>query len=192
VATTIVDPFAETDKPAAKAKTVKPAVSTESREQIKIRELEAKLAQLEELTKQPAELTEAQKQDQKRIRELEDQLARQNAKALDDAPEKLVTANPGSDTILLHILEDGFTACGRVWYRGQEIEFEIGGPAYNDTKDRNGWTWLSLIDDEYGQALRWGTVMFRRGAWPGAAYSDDTALLAERKRNRAAPELPRV
>ncbi len=153
--------------------------------------------------------------DQRRIRDLEHQLALERGKK-DTSPELAVPANPGDKgNILIHFVEDGFTALGVVWYRGQEVEFEPGSPAYNDTCDRNGRSWLALADDESAQIDRWGKVKFRRGPWPGktllhaanafeslrglnegsAAVSGPTeeelarAAKAEQSRRRAAPRI---
>lgn len=85
-------------------------------------------------------------------------------------------------TLLIHVLEDGFTANGQVWYRGQEIEYVVGKQPYEDTKDRNGKTWLEWDDAE--QMRRWGKVNFRRGPWPGSVYEDPRAAAAELTRSR--------
>lgn len=154
--------------------------------------------------------------DQRRIRALEDQLARERGRK-DVEPELVVPAQPGArDNIVIHFLEDGFTALGKVWYRGQEIEFEPNGPAYGDTCDRHGRSWLDLRDDEFAQVERYGKIMFRSGPWPGRKLTDDGAArfeklralggdapvgaptpdelaaaeAAEAKRRRAAPRLP--
>jgi hypothetical protein len=36
-------------------------------------------------------------------------------------------------------------------------------------RDRNGNSWLDLVDDVDGQAARWGQKMFARGPWPDGA-----------------------
>lgn len=155
--------------------------------------------------------------EQLRIRQLEDQLAREQGKKDPDVEYEAPTQPGSAANILIHFLEDGFTALGRVWYRGQELEFETGGQPYRDTFDRNGSTWLSLVDDEFGQVEKYGKVMFRRGPWPGKPLTEaaslavarplkavgaDTSLAAvsvaeleaaaalEAKRGRAAPRLP--
>lgn len=154
--------------------------------------------------------------EQRRIRELEDQLAKERGRK-DPDPELVEPASPGADgNIRIHFLEDGFTALGQVWYRGQEIEFEPGGRAYADTCDKFGRSWLEMRADEFAQVERFGKVMFREGPWPGKGYLDaakagfenlkvlsgdgtvqrpsETELLAaataETKRRRAAPRLP--
>lgn len=159
-----------------------------------------------------AELTD----DQRRIRDLEHQLARERG-VKDPDVDLVVPEQPGSpDNILIHFLEDGLTALGQVWYRGQELEFEPGGAAYEDTRDRNGFSWLDLRGDEFAQVERWGKVMFRAGPWPGKSLLDAAsvpyaalkplnggpavqapteeelaaAAAAEARRGRAAPRLP--
>jgi hypothetical protein len=98
-------------------------------------------------------------------------------------PEVAVPAAAADgSTILIHILEDGFTAAGQVWYRGQEIEYIVGEQAFEDTKDRHGRSWLAC--DDATQMQRWGRVMFRRGPWPGASYDDPRAAAAELARGR--------
>lgn len=84
--------------------------------------------------------------------------------------------------ILIHVLTDGFTAAGQVWYRGQEIEYVVGEQAFEDTKDRKGDSWLMC--DDASQMRRWGQVMFGRGPWPGSDYEDPRAAAAERSRGR--------
>lgn len=152
--------------------------------------------------------------DQKRIRELEDRLAKSEGKK--DPEQEWVEPAEGEDgNILIHFLEDGFTALGQVFVRGQELEFTPGSPAYEDTKDRYGNSWLALRNDEFKQVDRWGKIMFRTGPWPGKTYADgqfqslkavsgdgqvegpskeelQRAWDTEQKRKRAAPSLPRM
>lgn len=153
--------------------------------------------------------------DQKRIRQLEDALAKERGRK-DPEPELEVPQRPGdTGNIVIHFLEDGFTALGHVWYRGQELEFAPDGAALQDTRDRTGRSWVDLRDDEFAQAERWGKVMFRTGPWPGRDYTAATgferlrplrdsavapvppteaelvaAAKAERNRRRAVPRLP--
>jgi hypothetical protein len=148
--------------------------------------------------------------DQLRIRDLENRLALSEGKK--DVEPVLVKPGSGSDNILIHFLEDGLTALGVVWMRGQELEFTPGSQPYEDTKDRHGVSWLSLVDDDFAQVEKYGKVMFRRGPWPGKSYGDAkfealrslsgdgrvamtdadlaAAESAERQRGRAAPVLP--
>lgn len=153
--------------------------------------------------------------EQRRIRELENQLALERG-AKDPEVEFDELASPGDGgNIVIHFLEDGFTALGQIWMRGQELEFEPGSQAYRDTCDRHGRSWLELRGDEFGQVERWGAVMFRNGPWPGkpltavagetfepvrapdgsvvrgpSAQELEAAAVAEAKRRRAAPRLP--
>jgi hypothetical protein len=90
-------------------------------------------------------------------------------------------------TILLHFIEDGFSAFATVWYRGQELEVVKGSRSYEATLDRNGESWLDLVDNDYEQAKRFGKVMFRKGPWFGEPSSDPEYLARELKRNRKPP-----
>lgn len=153
--------------------------------------------------------------EQVRIQELENLLAAERGRK-DVEPELEVVDRPGDDgNIIIHFLEDGFSALGHVWYRGQELEFVPGSQAYKDTFDRRGRTWLDLRHDEFAQVDRWEKVMFRAGPWPGKTLRDAAAVpfqpvkddrgrlvpppsdddfaraeAAESKRRRAAPKLP--
>lgn len=154
--------------------------------------------------------------EQRLIAELRNQLALERGRK-DGEPELDPLASPGSDeNIVIHFLQDGFTANGQIWYRGQELEFEIGSQAYKDTFDRVGQSWLDLRLDEFAQVDRYGEIMFRPGPWPGKTLidaqvrfepvknSDGTAVpapsaeelakahAAEEKRRRAAPRLQAI
>lgn len=150
--------------------------------------------------------------EQLRIRELEHLLATERGGK--DPETQYAEPVAGGEPILIHVLEDGFTVLGRVWFRGQEIEFDPGGAAYRDTCDRFGRSWLELRGDEFAQVERYGKVMFRVGPWPGKSYLDaakvpfealkplsgssvvptqaelEAAQATEAKRRRAAPRLP--
>lgn len=103
-------------------------------------------------------------------------------------PAKAASAGSG-DTILLHIVEDGFTASGAVWMRGQELEFKKDTPEYRDTLDRTGKSWLDLLGDDAAQMEMFGKVMFRPGPWPGAGFEVPEAQKAEEQRGRKPPRL---
>lgn len=117
---------------------------------------------------EPEELTPEQQE----IKFLRDELAKMSGrKDVEQEFENLKA--PGADgNILIHFLEDGMTALGQVWYRGQELEFEPGSRAYKDTFNRRGETWLSLAGNDFAQVDKWGKVMFRPGPWPGKTYLD--------------------
>lgn len=108
-----------------------------------------------------------------------------------DAPvEKKPSRWQDGETVLIHVLEDGFTANGRVWYRGQEIEYTVGDDAYKDTCNIHGESWLELNAE--GQFARFGRLMFNLGPWPGGEYENQKALAEERKRNRKAPTIGKL
>ena len=100
------------------------------------------------------------------------------------------TSDVAAEIILIHVLEDGFTAHGRVWYRGQELEYETESRPYRDTLDKAGNSWL-LMDDA-AQMRAYGRVMFRPGPWPGEPYADEKAASEEQKRRRIPPTLTPV
>lgn len=115
--------------------------------------------------------------EQSMIEQLKEQLAQQQAllAKLTGHVEPVRQAQPEpvdeGGTIRIHFLEDGFTALNKVFYRGDELEFEPGSQAYLDTCDRNGKSWLEYRNDEFGQVDRWGRIMFRSGPWPGKTYA---------------------
>lgn len=102
-------------------------------------------------------------------RRLRDELARSIGRKLD---EKFEDVAEDGEVLVLHILKDGFTRLGHVWYRGQEIV--IGPKAFEDTKNRNGVSWTSMTEDQ--QIEKWGEVYFRKGPWPGKREYEDPAL----------------
>lgn len=121
--------------------------------------------------------------DQKRIRELEHKLALQETAKLDHQVDEEIVAE--GQSVVIHIVHDGFSAQGRIWYRGQELEFD--SRTVQETRDRFGWSWLSLMDDEQAQYAYYGRLWFKRGPWPGAAWDDEAAAAAEKARRRAVP-----
>jgi hypothetical protein len=93
------------------------------------------------------------------------------------------------EKILFHVREDGFTAFGDVWYRGQEIEIEVGTPAYKRTFNRFGTSWLNIINDEDAQFAKWGRRMLAPGAFvprKGEVFEDDLVSM-DRRRKRTVP-----
>lgn len=110
--------------------------------------------------KPDAELTP----DQRRIRDLENQLAlergRKDPEPVEDPDAQLYLGEDGN--VVIHVLEDGFTAFGKVWYRGQELEIQPGSQQWQDSCDRFGRSWLERRDDP----------RFGHGPWPGRSYLD--------------------
>lgn len=112
--------------------------------------------------------------EQNEIAYLKDQLARMSGKR-DILPEaEAVNTDDDGEVIRIHFLEDGFTVNGRMMYRGDELEFALGGGAYRDTFNKLGKTWLDYRLDEFAQVERYGKVFFRNGPWPGKTYADGT------------------
>lgn len=111
--------------------------------------------------------------EQKEILRLKQQIALLSGQ--DVLPDVEELKQPGdASNILIHFLEDGFSALGRVFYRGEELEFEVGSRAYEDTFNKRGESWLDYRNDEFGQVDRWGKIFFRNGPWPGKTYRDGT------------------
>ena len=73
-------------------------------------------------------------------------------------PQEFVRAE--GEAILIHFIEDGLTAFGQVWYRGQELEI---GPSHPRWQEALGWITL----DRFAQIERWGKQKFDYGPWPG-------------------------
>jgi hypothetical protein len=106
-------------------------------------------------------------------KDAEDAAVRANTKALDipvvtDQDEHLDPTVPvvpdDTPNPVIHFVSDGFTAWGRVWYQGQEVE--VTPEKYADTLDRKGKTWMSQTESD--QIDSWGKVMWREGPWPHA------------------------
>jgi hypothetical protein len=69
--------------------------------------------------------------------------------------------------VLIHFIEDGLTAFGQVWYRGQELEI---GPEHPRWEEARGWITLT----RYQQVDRWGRQFFEHGPWPGRrSYTEE-------------------
>lgn len=157
-------------------------------EQRRIQELEAALAaplpSFEETTVEAEPTPE-----QLRIKELEDKLARRNAMVAEQSPSVYSQPAGEGDHIVLHVLEDGFMALGEVWYRGQEMEFVVGSPAYEQTKDRNGNTWIDLALDPAEQMRVWGRLRIGQGPFiprRGEVFNDELST-SDVRRGRAVP-----
>lgn len=132
-------------------------------------EEDAELARLQAELDKPApkyeveELTPKQRQ----IQELRDKLAQRQAEEIAAAAPSYESTDPSAEKILIHVLEDGITLQGEVWYRGQEIEFTVGSLAHKQTFNKHGKSWLDMADDEDAQYNRWGKLYFRSGPWRG-------------------------
>lgn len=67
--------------------------------------------------------------------------------------------------VLIHFIEDGLTAFGQVWYRGQELQI---GPEHPRWAEALSWITLNRME----QVDRWGKQFFDFGPWPGRSYAD--------------------
>lgn len=154
----------------------------------KIASLEAKLAEPDPVYEEDDEDPVIIEQ-QARIKELEDQLARKVTTQIENAPDRYQPSSGEGDLLLIHFEEDGFTVFGQSWYRGQELEIVLNGPEHQRTMDREGKSWLDLVDDRHAQISRWGRVMFERGPFvprPGERFKDAVAE-EDARRGRALP-----
>jgi len=80
-----------------------------------------------------------------------------------------VIVPPAAEAVLLHFIEDGLTAFGRVWYRGQELAI---GPDHPRWAEAVSWVTLTRMQ----QYERWGKAYFEHGPWPGQrSYVDPAA-----------------
>lgn len=163
--------------------------AVEDPEDARIRELEATLSKpipsFDGEDEEEKPLTEKQL----RIKELEDQVARRTAAVSENSAPEYVMPTGKGETLLLHFLIDGFVAFGQTWFRGQEIEIEIGGPAWKRTLDRNGDTWLKLADKPQAQLNKWGKQYFGVGPFTplrGERF-DDSIVAEDARRGRAVP-----
>jgi hypothetical protein len=153
--------------------------------------------------KPEAELTDEERAERQRQHLLAMEAGRR------DPGVQFASPPPNRETVLIHMVEDGLTAFGVVWFRGQELEIEVNGPRWSEARK-----WI-LLDDAQ-QMLRWKKIMFRRGPWPGLrsyrgaqfmplrAMSGEGALApitpdalmqadaAEARRGRGIPVLPRA
>lgn len=134
----------------------------------------------------PGELTPEQK-------EAEDREARINNARLLQAEhvDRFDNSRQGGtgQVILFHVVRDGVTAFGDVWYRGQEIEIEVGTAAYRRTLDKNGKSWLDIVNDEEAQYIRWGERRFGPGEFrprPGERF-EDALVSVDQRRKRTVP-----
>lgn len=151
-------------------------------EQRRIQELESALAALDEAE---AELTP----EQKRIAELEALLEDKIAASAGPFVTPVPAEEQGTgEKILFHFKKDGLLVLGNIWLRGQEIEIEVGSPAYQRTIDsRTGVSWLELLDDEGAQYAKWGDHYIGRGPFkprPDEKFEDEVAREDRQRRRR--------
>ena len=187
-------------KQQAEASTIEvsiPTVSTDnalSAAELRIQELEAMLAaqsRAPEIT-QAVRPVEELTADERKIRQLEDQLAKRATASFTRSPDEFVpVSDDDPDVVFFHVLEDGFTAFGKVWLRGQEIKISRTSPEYKLTLDKFGNSWLDLVDDQRAQYARWGYLKIAPGEWPGRKY-DDAIALEDERRGYAVPSIATI
>lgn len=147
--------------------------------------------------------TAVEETQEERIKRLRHELALEEGKVSGESTLDTTRAAPEDEKILIHFLEDGFTALGQMWHRGQELEFVVqrnadgqvtGSPAYLATFGQDGKTWVTMAEphNEFEQSRRYGKLLFRRGAWPGEPWPSDDAAQLERTRNRVPPVPPSI
>lgn len=85
-----------------------------------------------------------------------------------------------TDVMTINFTEDGLTAFGRVWYRGETVSVERGSADWEMTLDGEGYSWMDL--DEDAQIDKWGVRMFRPGKWSGKSYDLDEEHLTDEDR----------
>lgn len=108
-------------------------------------------------------------------------------------PDPVPEPEPEGELRHIHFVEDGLTAFGTVWHKGQELKMRsiqedgtyTGDIDFMRTVDRNGKSWMDL--DENAQTARWSKVFFRAGPWPGKPSEDKDYIDAEKKRAGSAP-----
>ncbi len=89
------------------------------------------------------------------------------------------TLKPGDTIHFLGAMTVGIAAgSGRAVQRGTQLE--ITNAIIEQAKDRNGNSWLDLVDDEAAQVERWGRAMFARGEVPESVQWWDTGNDADR------------
>lgn len=139
-----------------------------------------KETELERVKRENAELAEALAEQKALLDSLKQLKAEETKKA--DVEASAGASGPEDGTILLHFVQDGFTISGAVYYRGQELEFDVPSLAYEQQKDRNGDSWLDFVDDPAEQIKRYGKHYFSRGAWPYRKWGDDSHATDEATR----------
>lgn len=128
---------------------------------------------------------------QAQIEELKALLVSANsAPAPVEAPQTAVKASGVGDdgVILIHFKEDGFSAFGEIWHRGQELL--ITERDYERTRDTLGNSWLDIRDDREAQEDRYGKQMFATGPFVPRKNEvfDDVLVAEDARRGRKVPQ----
>jgi hypothetical protein len=92
-----------------------------------------------------------------------------NARAEQSVVDIAQQADPSSQKIRIHFVEDGFTWAGRVWNRGDELELGPQHPRWEDAL-----RWIRLSKQE--QFERYGRVFFDFGPFPGRTVAPGTEM----------------
>lgn len=96
-----------------------------------------------------------------------------------DSPLLRKDADP-TQLVTINFVQDGMTAFGRIFYRGQELTIERGSAEWERTLDEEGNSWLEM--DEDAQNDRWGERFFRPGKWTGKGFDVADPELTEEER----------
>lgn len=80
--------------------------------------------------------------------------------------ESVDTTKKAPITHQIHFVEDGLTALGRMFYRGEELTITEGTKEWEQTLNKHGESWVLLKSDYVAQIKKWGKEMFKPGPWP--------------------------
>ena len=107
----------------------------------------------------------------------------------DDEPEAAKVNTVASEASVgklhhIHFVEDGFTAMGEVYYRGQELTVVEGSSEWEQCSDKKGKSWLNYTRRD--QLLTYGKVFFEPGPWQGLTYEEmlDDPTLSDEEREK--------
>lgn len=87
--------------------------------------------------------------------------------------DEVAEADKDPNSVLIHFVDDGFTAFGSIWYRGQELAVKRDSDHWNESVDTKGASWLDLTEAD--QQRRYGRVYFREGPWPHERPDDGSS-----------------
>lgn len=94
----------------------------------------------------------------------------------DTAPGPAPAGPPADDgSVTVHFTDDGFTALGHVWLRGQELTAGPAHPRWDDIR-----TWIALTPAQ--QQARYGKVHFEPGPVPRQETEDEQNAAVEVRR----------